>query len=858
MSFTQKQPIPDPKTRISPQTVEELLLDIFGGNPYFARARERNGDITYEPIDVPIDLPTIREHMKGIDKVGTYQLIQGANVVKWLGWDVDSPDLKKARDIVCRIVKRIGEVPHCIEFSGGKGYHVLIFLKEPIMASDAKKVVDWVREVEQFAASGTEHVECFPKQDRLTKSRPKGNLLKMPLGEHPRTHDRSRFVDPLNGWENGRDLNPIEILQYRASKGEVAGIIEQGPPVDEQLVKLLADYWIPGKRHEIALYLSGFLAHEQWSIDSAKDLMRDICLVTGDDEEFNRLQTIENTFQRHHEGKAVRGRQGLGEILPVTAMQKLTELVAAMRSPNTVIQIDDIRYDRTRPNLENARLAANTIWSFVNDEGCRVFQTDMHEAYWYNAMDHTVVREDAEMWKSILNKMFGLNPADGFSRLVMAEIHLRILREAPMVPVHRSSFWADEEGKLYINLGGPEVYILNGTNQIERSFNGECGLMFITNESGKYIVPDFDGGQDCWEHLVNDMSFTSSPDAPAKPEEQRELLKAWIMAFFFQELMPTKPILAMLGQPGSGKTTSIRRILRMVEDPDADVLGVPTDKQDAFRASIAGHRLLVLDNLEKSGAGWMVDMLNKLATGSVIELRMLYKTNEKMVIRPQCFVACTAVNMPFSDETLFSRLLVLEMEQLEEPLPEHVIQRRIREYGPTIWGSLLTRLNEAVAQIKVTRDSVPPTRSRLADFTVFCNRIKGVSFIDAERLRLGLLSMVNSQLRQLEESSQAIVLLEQWLGENAKEAAEWHDFRQLYSILSTMAQKKRQDFKWHSAQGLGRHFLALETRLRADFFAEIKSVAGANGRDNLLIRFRNVGEAATGGKNGSGEKKVPV
>lgn len=824
------------------KTIEELLLDIFGGNPYFAKARVRNEDITYEPVEVPLSLDLLREHLEGKERLGAYQLLQGSNVVKWLGWDVDSKDLNISREQALKIIKRLGDIPHAVEFSGRKGYHILIFLKEPIMAERAKKIVEWIRNAEGLQSSGDSHVECFPKQDRLTKSRPKGNLLKIPLGEHPRTHDKSRFIDPLNGWENGPSLEPLDILQFKASAEEIDCIMSSGPDPEEQLIKLMADNWQDGKRHDLSLYLSGFLAHEGWTVEKAKDLMDKICKSVSDDEAYNRIQTVETTFQRNREGKAVRGRQGLGEMLPVTVMQKLTELVSFMRVPDSVVQIDEIRYSKIRSVLENARLASNTIWSFLNDDGGRIFQTDDRMAYWYDHESHLVTSEQSEMWKAILNKRFGLNPQDGFSKLVMSELHLRVVREAPFVPVYRASYWDDDAKRLYINMGGPEVFVVDGTGVIDRVYNGECGYMFLTNDSGRYLTPDFDADPiSAWKYLVDDISFTRSNDAPAKPDEQRELLKAWILAFFFQELMPTKPILAMLGVPGSGKTTSIRRILRIVEDPDGDVLGLNTDKQDSIRASIAGHRLLVLDNLEKSGVGWLVDILNKLATGSNIELRQLYKTNEKYVIVPKCFVACTAVSMPFSDETLFSRLLVLEMERLEEPLPEHILQRRVKEYGPAIWADMLRKLDRVVKALKEKEYVRPPTSSRLADFTMFCERIKVIDDIDADKLALGLKSMTNSQLRQLQESSQAITLLEEWLNTKPSEASQWHSFQQLYSIFSTMSLQRKENFKWRSPLALERHMLTLSDTLKKDFMAEFKD-RREGARIEILLKFRSTGD----------------
>jgi hypothetical protein len=822
---------------------ERLLLDIFGGNPYYAQAGTANGDLYYTPIEIPLNEDILRKHLSGEITVGSYQLMQASNVVRWLGWDVDSKDNSSARELALKVLKHLKNVPHAVEFSGRKGYHILIFLKEPMLAEEAKKIVDWVREKEGAKSSGETHLECFPKQDKLVKSRPKGNLLKIPLGEHPVTHDCSRFVDIYNGWENGPDVDPQEVLTYRATLEEVMGIMDTEVDAMTLMVDLMSEYWVSGKRHDLSLYLCGYLANEGWGLNQTKTLMKAIVEKAGDtDEEGNRIQTVNSTFARLKEGKSVRGRQGLGEILPVSAMQKLTELVSMISTPDTVTQIDDIRYLKGKPKIEQGRLAGNTIWSMLNDNGSRVVQTEQNVAYWYNAETHTVTQEGTELWMTLTNKRFGLNPVDPFSKLVNHEIRLRMVREAPVVPIHKTSHWSESLGKLFLNLGGPEVYIIGGENDIQTSYNGECGIMFLTNDSGKFLKPDFEADPiDAWDHLVNDLSFTTSTEAPATPEEQRELLKAWIIAFFFQELLPTKPILALLGQAGSGKTTALRRILRILEDPTSDVLGVPTDKQDAFRASIESHRLLTIDNLEKSGAYWMVDILNKLSTGNQIEIRQLYKTNAKHIIIPRCFVALTAVNMPFSDETLFSRLLVLEMARLAEPMPEHVLQRRIKEFGPVIWADLMRKLGKVVDIINQGIGVRPPTKSRLVDFTVFCEKIKRCDVVVGDTLSNGLLSMVDSQLKQLKESSQAIYLLEEWISLKPEEASEWKTMTQLYEVLYTMALARKTNFNWKNATSLYRHFNTLEDRLKNDFGAEIHTeISKVSRREVVKIRFNNV------------------
>ena len=821
-------------------TISKLLLEIFGGNSYHAQSKVAMGDIYYKPVDVPLDLDRISQHLEAKVVLGSYQLIAGSDVVRWLGWDVDSKSLEDARDMVSKIVKHLSHLPYTVEFSGGKGYHVLIFLKDPMTATKAKKVVDWVRDAEGFAASGDSHVECFPKQDRLSKARPKGNLLKLPLGEHPRSHARSVFVDTLNGWENGTLVDPETALLSKASTEDVLAICDEEPDVFVQLVQLLAQYWEDGKRHDMSLFLSGFLAHECWTRDQAEQLVEGICAATNDSEAYNRLQTVQTTFDKYAEGKKIRGRQGLGEMLPITAMMKLTELASLLRAPDTVMQIDDIRYSKNgRSALDSARLAASTMWSIMNDNGCRIFRTSENIAYWYDSETHEVTKEGSEGWVAILNHLFGLNPADKFSVLTSNELRLRIVREAPIIPVYNRAFFDEDRYKLFVNLGGPEVFILDGET-IERSYNGECGYMFVTNEYGSYIEPDLDDhSSDAWDHLVNDLSFTTSQEATATPAQQKELLKAWILGFFFQELMPTKPILSLLGAPGSGKTTAMRRILRILEDADSDVLSLQVDKPDSFRSSLSKHKLLVMDNLEKSGAWWLVDMLNKLSTGSHIELRALYKTNVTYRIIPKCFVACTAVNMPFSDETLFSRLLVLEMEQLSEPMSEHVLQKTIREHGPAIWSDLLRKLNTAIVALKNRPTVRPPTKSRLVDFNVFCARLSECKALDGIELNSGLLAMVDSQLKQLKESSQAVTLIEEFLSLKPQEAEQWMTFQELFGVLVTLAQARHTNLKWKSALALSRHLNVLKDRLIQDFGAEFSEKERA-GKSEVMIRFKTL------------------
>jgi hypothetical protein len=144
-----------------------------------------------------------------------------------------------------------------------------------------------------------------------------------------------------------------------------------------------------------------------------------------------------------------------------------------------------------------------------------------------------------------------------------------------------------------------------------------------------------------------------------------------------------------------------------------------------------------------------------------------------------------------------------------------------------------------VSHIISHKNPKAPTKSRLVDFNVFCDRIKDSPVVDGQKLILGLLSMIDSQLRQLKESSQAINLLEQWISSRPHEAEDFHTWGEIFTSLQMMCSAQKIDFRWKNAAGLGRHLSTLKTRLEVDYGAEFKEFPSPDSAKELTkIRFR--------------------
>lgn len=816
--------------------LSEQLFEIFyRGSSHHAKARNQNGSVSYFPIEGVPGLEEIIDHLRGVSILGSYT-VQPNNVCRYLAFDVDSRDREKARELAQRLACLLEDIPHSVEFSGNKGYHIHVFFSEPYPAAEVRRVGEALRDLVHPARSGDPHIEVFPKQDRLTESSPLGNLLRLPLGVHPGTHRDAGFVDVHNGWEEGTYLNPTVELEKRTTLGALQGLLEETDP-QLQLVNLLLPYWTPGQRHNMALYTAGFLASLGWTEEAALDLVRALHEEDGGEGDLqNQTEAVTDTFQRFYAGERVSGFQGLSEILPNQALRLLAEIAGQASSSPLLQVIDRIRLDKGVIFLK-VRTAARTILGYLHENG-RLVQDRSSQVFWLDYESRELVSMENQPWIRLLHRRFGLNQHDSFGKQVTESVRLYSHEEASVVDVYRRSFWDGE--KLMLNLGGSEVYTLTGeAGERSISLNGENGVMFQNGEDRMRLPNLFQMDiqpLSPWKFLVDDISFSNGGSAGASPTQQAQLLKAWITGIFFAQTMPTRPILTLLANSGAGKTTTARRILRLLEGPEEDVLGLVMDKPDSLRSSLNAHKVLVLDNLERAKTNWLTDMLNRVSTGSHIEIRKLYKTNEVMKIIPDCFVIITATDMPFSEETVFTRMLPMELAPLLRPRPEYQMQMQLIENFQPLWMGIIGDLEKVILELRSNTSIVAPTESRLADFTVFCNRIKGCDFLVGEQLMEGLGSLVSHQRQVLQESSPFIQALEMWVRQRGEDAGRWNSAVELNSALQRIASSNRIEWRWNSPQGLSRHIGMLEQQLVRYFGMSVRT-SEEDHREIVQYRF---------------------
>jgi ABC-type oligopeptide transport system ATPase subunit len=824
----------------SSERLVSVLLEIYGRTGHFALGSYDGTSVSYRPVDRPMTAADIERHLAGEIVLGSYCLATD-DTVTYIAWDIDSADRTLARATCLKITAALDQIPFTVEFSGGKGYHVNVYLATPMDAATARSIGKAVVKRAGITRADAS-VEVFPKQESLSEDAPYGSLLKIPLGLHPKTKARSVFIPlsstgPGGGWEDGEAAENLECLRRQAEPDSLLYLLEAGTaPRMDDLVGLLASHWYPGQHHNLALGLSGLLAEARWPQAEAEALIRKVCERAGDKDLPNRLGALADTYQKYENGTPVGGYSLLEPLIPKEALDQIVKMVRGTAAPNSLSQADAIRLAKA-PAFLKVRSLLDLALATLGKEG-RFFAEagGPGRCYWLREEDHLLHECNTESgpFTALLLDRFGLNPAEPFSRQVEKALSEKIAQIAHRVPLRRRSFLEKMENGLYrllLNYGGPDVFTLNG-GEITREKNGECGQLFIYPDMRTLYSPPPDllgpalaDPMDPWSILTDGVSFAPPGDA------NRELLKAWTLSVFFGSIIPVHPILALFGPPATGKTTTLRLLVRLLDDPKGDVLEFFADKPDAFRTSAFHHLLLAYDNLDTKEARWLTDALNRLATGAQSELRQLYTTSGLASFQADVWAALTSVDLPFEESTFFTRLLPIELAKLARFGSEHAIQKRVTEDYYNIQAGFVHRLNATMRHWNNGHSPNGQTEragSRLGDWETMVSCLPAESGIIPEILAQGLESLVPKQRELLAERSPIHEAIEAWLRGSMtllglEDPAIPRSAGELNGILKRVADENGVRWKWKSGHGLGRNIKSMREELTAQYGLEIET-----------------------------------
>jgi hypothetical protein len=394
-------------------------------------------------------------------------------------------------------------------------------------------------------------------------------------------------------------------------------------------------------------------------------------------------------------------------------------------------------------------------WQHFEANGRFYFDPKPREAYWFDAGTKILFSLDKEDLKTFLSNRLDVNREDVAFRWVLSGIKDRCAEHAPHVEPKRCAYYDYANHVLYYNHKPGRALRLDGESITEID-NGDP-VLFLWDEDWQPVDPVY-GVQG----MLNSLIFSRlllDDDSGLTLNEATMLTERWVLGILFRSKLPARPILALIGPQGSGKTVFCYLIGAMLFGKSFSVLGVEAAKQDGAIAYITNSAYAVFDNADES-IPWLPDMLARTATGQSIPRRKLYTTNELVKYPTDLLLAITARQTPWARPDVIDRLFLFLVKRPEKFLDEEELKRAVLDNRPQLIGELLAEANEAVKRLKGESDSGEGSPMRLSAFYNFATRTSS----NPASMRDTLDKMIATQENLSYEQEEALLsLLKDWV-----------------------------------------------------------------------------------------------
>jgi hypothetical protein len=194
------------------------------------------------------------------------------------------------------------------------------------------------------------------------------------------------------------------------------------------------------------------------------------------------------------------------------------------------------------------------------------------------------------------------------------------------------------------------------------------------------------------------------------------------------------PVMALISEQGSGKSTT-SRVWRALVDPNtAPVRAEPKEPRDlAIAANNAW--VIALDNLAYI-PHWLSDALCRLSTGRGFVTRNLYHDDDEMIFDGQRPVVVNAIEEVATRGDLLDRVVLLTCPTIpnDRRITEKRFWRRFNREGPRILGALLSAVSTGLKNLRTTKLEVLPRMADFAQWVVACSpslEFTGDDFLEA-------------------------------------------------------------------------------------------------------------------------------
>lgn len=700
----------------------------------------------------------------------------------------------------------------------------------------------------------------------------------------PASHHWYRVSSPPERTRKFCDLDGTTLVELRSTGGQTVvppSIHESGEPLEWQtkgepavletqsLVEavsrvaaavLLARHWpMPGLRHDASLALAGMLLRSGWSQTKVAQFIESVALAAGDEEARQRVRDVPSTATRLSSGRDVTGGKTLASILGDDIVARvgdwlhLTRTVCASpkSSPcggdgDLAAAIRGAALDRETLLFDKRREIAQLVRNGLSARG-DFLRTNDSRAFFFLKTERRLYDVDQTPFRHLLTHISGLSATESFFSFTLDLLQARANREARLVDVHTFCHFDSERGFLAVSNGADGMWVRERGGEWQLRDNGDEDLLFLTDPHAEAWVPDFSEDGHALKWFLSQFMFASSP---LSTEDYRTLMLICLLHQFFPPLKKTRMIPAFLGPQGSGKTTAMRLVGRLLVGPEFDVTGLQRDREDAFIAAVCNRVILGLDNADSS-VPFLPDALARYATGQRYQLRRLYTTNEEASFSPRAILMISSRDPQFNRPDVAERLLPFNFDRPKEYRPEFEIFAELEKRRGAVMGSLLVRAARIADLLPEHPAKALPFR--MADFASFGERVFASHGGSSRWIDL----LARLEKAQTEFASEGDGLVDALRVLLTRERVEMLPVSQLFRMCRDIAEFHGFSFP-RSCQSFGRRLSSTRRVIEIELGVRLKE-SHVHGGQRLVSLVPSGGyEGDVGGESGQTDRKENV